>query len=102
PSSPLRHPELVSGSMPPPTRRQRFKAQPHRQVRPMRVLAFDQVDLPLPMPALELLLAQDRPFHVVEHLVADEPVDLVSACESPGDGFAVLISRCIRSLVTPM
>jgi hypothetical protein len=46
---------------------------------PVGVLAFDQVDLPLPVPALQLLLAQDRAFHVAEKFVADEPMDLVAA-----------------------
>ena len=79
--SPNRHPELVSGSIPPITWNKRRQAQPHGQVPPLRVLGVDQVDLPLPMPVLELLFAQDRPLHVAEHLEVDEAVDLVSPCE---------------------
>ena len=48
----------------------------------MRIVALDQVDLPLPVPALELLFSQYRAFHVSEHLEAYEPIDCVAAGES--------------------
>jgi hypothetical protein len=44
----------------------------------MRIGLVDQVDLPRPVPALELLLAQDRILHVAEHLEMDEAIDLVA------------------------
>jgi len=46
------------------------------------VFAFDQVDLPLSVPALELLFARDRVVHGFELLEADEAVNTVSAGES--------------------
>jgi hypothetical protein len=90
PTSRPRHPELVSGSIPPLARRHRWQAQPHRQVPPFRVLGIDQVDLPLPAPILELLLANDGPFHVPEHLEMDEPEDGVARGEAGQQPFAML------------
>jgi len=63
--------ELLSG--------QRRQAQSHGQIYPLRVFAFDQVDLPLPVPALELLFPEDSALHVAEHLEAHEAMDTVSA-----------------------
>ena len=85
-----RHPELVSGSIPPPALSKRRQAQSHRQVHPLRVLGVDQVDLPLPMPVLELLLPGNGVFHVAEHLEVDEPVDLVAAGEARQQPLAML------------
>ena len=89
-SSQARHPELVSGSISRFARSKRRQAQPHRQVPPLRVFGVDQTDLPLSVPALELLLAQDRPLHVAEHLEVHEPVNLVSGREPGKQTFAVL------------
>ena len=77
-----RHPQLVSGPISPPTRRQRRQTQSHGKIDPMRVVAFDQIDLPRPMPALELLFAQDGPFHVAELLEADKHVHRIFRGES--------------------
>ena len=38
---------------------QRFEAKTYGKVFPMGIFLFDQVDLPLPVPSLELLLARD-------------------------------------------
>ena len=73
-----RHPELVSGSISPHIRSQWRQAQPHRQVGPMRVRLVDQVDLPRPVPILELLLAGDDAYHVAEHFEVNQPVRLVA------------------------
>ena len=80
-SSPHRHPELASGSICPPALRQRRQTKPDRQIDPVRIALFDQVDLPLPVPALQLLFAGDGVLHVVEHFEADQPVDMVSGCK---------------------
>jgi hypothetical protein len=58
-----RHPELVSGPISRFSGSKRGQTQPDCQIRPMRVVRIDEVDLPLPVPALQLLLAQDRRFH---------------------------------------
>ncbi len=76
------HPELVSGSIRPLAVRQWRKAKAHRKVVPIGVLALDQVDLPLPMPALELLLASDGGRHVAKYFVSDQRVDAVALCEA--------------------
>ena len=77
-----RHPELVSGPITPPIRSKRRQAQPHRQIRPMRIALVDQVDLPLPMPTLQLLLAHDRWLHVAEQLKVDKAMDGIARGES--------------------
>ncbi len=71
----LRHPELVSGPISRFARSKRWQTQPHRKIGPMRVALVDQIDLPLPVPALQLLLAQDREFHFAEQFIVDEHVD---------------------------
>ena len=48
----------------------------------MGILAFDKVDLPLPMPALQLLLARYRFVHGFELFEADQTIDPVSGCET--------------------
>ena len=48
----------------------------------MRVFRFDQVDLPLPPPVLELLLAGNRGEHVAMHLEPDEALYAVLAGKS--------------------
>ncbi len=93
-NSPPRHPELVSGSIARPTPAQRRQAQASRKVMPVHILALDEVDLPSPMPALQLLLARDGGGHVGEHLKADEGVDVVAACEAGTGPFAMLPEPC--------
>ena len=44
----------------------------------MRVRLVDQVDLPRPVPILELLLAGDDAYHVAEHFEVNQPVRLVA------------------------
>ena len=92
PETSPRHPELVSGPISPPTRSHRFEAQPHGQVAPFGVLAVDQVDLPLPPPVLELLLAGDRVNHLVEHLEVDEAMDPVARGET-GQGVVPMLPQ---------
>ena len=60
----------------------------------MGILAFDKVDLPLPMPALELLLARDRFVHGFELFEADQTIDPVSGCEALHLAGSVLIQPC--------
>ena len=85
-----RHPELVSGSIRPFDRSKRRQAQANRQVDPMRIAAFDQVDLPLAMPAFELLFAQDRWLHFAEQLEMHQAGDAIAAGKPLKRGIAVL------------
>jgi hypothetical protein len=73
-----RHAELVSGSISRFDRSYGWQAQTHRQVLPLRIGGVDEVDLPLPVPALQLLLTGDGAFHVAEHFEADEQVNVVA------------------------
>ena len=56
----------------------------------MRVVSLDQVDLPLTMPVLQLLLAQDRMLHIAQHLVVDEMMDLVPGRKATRSAVAML------------
>ena len=80
-----RHPELVSGSISPPARSQRWQANAHRKVSPFGIRVVDQIDLPRSVPALELFLALDGADHVSEHFEINQPVDRVS-CGVSGQG----------------
>ena len=84
----LRHPELVSGSIWPLG--QRRQAKPDGEILPMPILAFEQIDLPLAVPALELLFASDGGDHVVEHFEMDEAMNFISLREAGNDVVAVL------------
>ena len=85
-----RHPELVSGPIFRFARSKRGQAQSHCRVRPMRVALVDQVDLPLPMPALELFFARDGQFHCANQLEMDESVDAILGSEAGDDIVAML------------
>ena len=87
---PLRHPELVSGSIVPPTLMHRGETKAHPKVLPVRVGLLDQVDLPLSVPVLELLFARDRGDHVAVHFKPDQPLDAVPFCKPRHGTFAVL------------
>ncbi len=83
---PHRHAELVSASI----GGQGWKPDGGCKVGPMRIVALDQVDLPLPVPALELLLAEDSGFHAAEHLEPDEAMDGVALGET-GDAIGAML-----------
>ena len=93
-TAPLRHPELVSGSIPRSAQGHRRQTQPNCQIMPIRVLAFDQVDLPLPVPVLQLLLPRNGGGHIGEHFEAHEQVDTISVGEAWSLAFAVLPEPC--------
>ena len=69
----------------------RPESQSDCQIMPVRVVLLDQVDFPLPVPAFELLLTQDRAFHVAEHLEPDQSMDAVLAGEPASDALAMLV-----------
>ena len=89
-TSPHRHPELVTGPISPLARSYRLKPQRHGQITPLGIGAIDQVDLPLPAPVLELLLARDRMVHIAEHLEVDEAIDGVAGGETRRRAITVL------------
>lgn len=92
----LCHPELVSGSTFPRSQAvigagwmlkrvqhdggvvnsvtYRRQSKIDRQIDPLRVFGFDQIDLPTAVPVFQLFLARDRTGHIVEHFEADKAV----------------------------
>ena len=70
-----RHPELVSGSIGRPALPKRRQTQPNSKVRPNRVMLVNQIDLPRPMPILQLFFAHYGALHVAKHLKMHKPVD---------------------------
>ena len=88
---PIRHPELVSGSISPLSRSTRRQSQPRRKIVPVRIFALDQVDLPLPMPVLQLLFAGDCALHVPEHFISDEAENGVATDKTARDALAMFV-----------
>jgi hypothetical protein len=58
------------------------KANSRRQIMPIWILALDEIDFPLAMPAFELLLACDGRRHVIKLLKSDKMVDTVALGEA--------------------
>ena len=87
--SPKRHPELVSGSTLPRGSRVGRKAQSNCKVMPIGVSAFDEVDLPLSTPALQLLFACDSWFHFGKALKIHQSDNAVTLCEARITAFPV-------------
>jgi hypothetical protein len=85
-----RHPELVSGSSAPSHRRGGRKTEANRKIMPVWVEAFDQVNLPLPVPALQLLFAGDGGYHFVKSLEIDEAINAIPLRKARLDGFSML------------
>ena len=77
-----RHPELVSGSISPLARSKWRQTQPHRKVAPLRVLAINQIDFPLPVPALELLFSRDCGDYIAINFKVNQPVDGIAVGET--------------------
>ena len=94
-----RHPELVSGSISPRARRLGLEPESNREIVPMRIVALDQIDLPSPMPLLQLLLASDCFGHLVEHFETDKSDHPVTRGEAFGCTGAMLVQsgKKIRS-----
>ena len=88
---PTCHPELVSGSIP-RTKRRQTKAW--CQIVPVGVLVLDQIDLPLPVPALQLLFPDDGGIHRVELLESDQAMDSVARGKARNDVGTMLVEAC--------
>jgi hypothetical protein len=86
-----RHPELVSGSIATHGWRYRFETQTHREVVPVRVVGFNQVDLPVAVPVFQLLFARDGRRHVSEEFVTDKPINGVARRETFDRASAMLV-----------
>src|SRR4051812_34544758 len=52
------------------------------QILPFRILCFDQLDLPAPLPFLEFFLAGNRGDRVVVDFEPDKPCDIVPGSEA--------------------
>ncbi len=72
-----RHPELVSGSIAQLFLPYRRKTEPDRQIHPMRIFGVNQIDLPCPMPILQLLLPRNRGLHRPKNLKMHQPVNRI-------------------------
>lgn len=108
----FRHPEHVSGSISPRSQAvigsrwilkrvqpgscvksatNRRQPQIDRQINPLRVFRFNQIDLPRTMPVFQLFLSRDRAGHVVEHFKADKAIYSIFRCISGRQLVAVLV-----------
>ena len=85
-----RHPELVSGSILRIGRSKRWQPQPYGKIDPVRIGRVDEIDLPLAVPALQLLFAKDGWLHLPEQFVVNQAVNVAAAGESRELGIAVL------------
>ena len=86
----VRHPELVSGSRLRPALPQRWKTETDGKITPFGVGCVNKIDLPVPPPVLELLLARNRTLHVVKHLEVNQAINPILRREAAGYTFAVL------------
>ena len=108
----FRHPELVSGSISPRSQAvigsrwilkrvqrgscvksvaYRGQSQVDCQINPLRVFRFNQINFPLAIPVLQLLLSRDRAVHVVEHLKSDKAIHRIFRGISGRQLVAVLV-----------
>jgi hypothetical protein len=58
------------------TQSYRFQTQ-HRQILPMRVISVDKINLPRPVPVLQLFLPRNRRRHVGEQFIMHKSVDRI-------------------------
>ena len=73
-----------------------YEPQVQRQIVPLRIVLLDQVELPVAVPVLQLLLAGDRAGHVLEHLEPDETVDGMALRETWNGAGSVLVQALER------
>ena len=85
-----RHPELDSGSIENSALPYRRKAQPNRQINPIRVLGVDQTDLPRAVPVFQLLLARNRGLHRAIHLKMHQYINGVFGRVAEGQAATML------------
>jgi hypothetical protein len=72
------------------------------EVDPMRIVAFNQVDLPVSLPFLELLLAVKRSSRRLVNLKPYEPIDAIALGEAGDELFLVLPNPPREVGVVPM
>src|SRR5947207_10660535 len=68
------------------------------EIDPMRILRFDQVDLPIALPALDLPLADEGSLERFMHLEPDEPINAIF-CREAGKGFGLVFPNPAREIV---
>ena len=98
-------PAFIAGIQPSATALDHWRphtGQRRIEVLPVRVLSFDQIDLPSPRPLLHRLFTLDGFSHISELLEPDEAVDLVFAGEAGAFCGFVLLHTKERPLVTPI
>ena len=77
------------------SRRNRWQTEHrNRQIVPHRIIALDQLDLPVAFPFLDALFADDGVAHVFEAFDMDEPVDAILLGEARDQPVAVLDDAC--------
>jgi hypothetical protein len=69
----------------------RFQTQPHRQILPVRVVGIDQINLSLPMPVFQLLLAQNSRLHLAKQFVMNKAIHAIIAGKTTCMFIAMLI-----------
>lgn len=70
---------------------ERFQTDTRPQVVPVRIVGFDQADLPGAVPVLQLLLTRNGCRHVGEEFVANKAVHGISRCETAAFPVAMLV-----------
>ena len=114
-----RHPELVSGSISPLSQavigvrwmlkqvqhdkdlgRSVFnwrQSKIHRQINPLWVFRFNQVDLPRTMPVLQLLFPRNRIRHIMKHLKSHQSIDSISR-RMPGRQVVAMLMQALKQV----
>jgi len=88
-SSPsLSHPGLVPGRA--AVSRQRIEAERDSEVIPSRIVALDQVLLPVARPLLDALFSSNSRFHCLANVIPDQTLDVVALGETVKSSIAVL------------
>ena len=61
---------------------QPFESKILSQIAPIEIILFDQINLPMPVPALELFLSRDSKRHRIKLSEIDEPFQIIFASKS--------------------
>jgi len=72
-----RHPELVSGSIVKLAPPYRWQTQPHHQINPVPIFGIEQIDFPVPVPILQLLLARNGSLTCAEQFKVHKPIKCI-------------------------
>ena len=75
-----------------PSRLERRKSELLRQIEPVGIVFLNNIELPLPRPALDRLFASDRDLDVVVSLKPDETLDVMLGCIAAESLLSVLVN----------